>query len=124
MLWKIDYLFASTKQSLRDEHYESQTNLARIADEVTCLAVYYQQGECVAYRWRISNGLDSAGEFDIELRKTYLLDDGSGLALYVAFDEPNLAFFMYHSSIWFISVSIDGGMMATVTALSPSQELI
>ena len=48
-------------------------------------------GECFAYRWRNSNGIDSYWEY---LRPSqvspYLLEDGTGLIYTVTFDEPSV----------------------------------
>lgn len=80
-------------------------------------------GECFAYRWRNSNGVDLRWEY---LRpsqvSTYLLEDGSGLVYTVTFDEPEIGIKEYvpqGDMIHIRLLSKTGGM----TGISPLSAL-
>lgn len=80
-------------------------------------------GECFAYRWRNTNGVDLRWEY---LRpsqvSTFLLEDGSGLVYTVTFDEPELGikeFEPQNNIIHIRLLSKTGGM----TGISPLSAL-
>ncbi|MGQ2381771.1 phage portal protein [Lactiplantibacillus plantarum] len=80
-------------------------------------------GECFAYRWRNTNGLDIRWEY---LRPSqvqpFLLSDGSGLVYTVTFDEPRFGVMQSIPQADIIHIrltSINGGM----TAMSPLEAL-
>lgn len=81
-------------------------------------------GECFAYRWRNSNGVDLRWEY---LRpsqvSTYLLEGGSGLVYTVTFDEPEIGIKEYvpqNDMIHIRLLSKTGGM----TGISPLSALV
>ena len=80
-------------------------------------------GECFAFRWRNTNGLDVRWEY---LRPSqvqpFLLSDGSGLVYTVTFDEPRFGVAQSVPQANMIHIrltSINGGM----TAMSPLEAL-
>ncbi|GEO65911.1 phage portal protein [Levilactobacillus spicheri] len=80
-------------------------------------------GECFAYRWRNSNGLDIRWEY---LRpsqvETYLLEDGSGLTYTVTFDETQLGVRQYVPQGDMIHIRLTG-INGGQTGISPLEAL-
>lgn len=80
-------------------------------------------GECFAYRWRNRNGLDMRWEY---LRpsqvETYLLEDGSGLAYTVTFDETQLGVRQYVPQGDMIHIRLTG-INGGQTGISPLEAL-